>query len=489
MQADHSLASFIQPIGFLKFCTLARDRGEEKLLEFFHVVKVDWPKPDLAAREQPLATSADDRLIVLSSWMMVLGTIRVLCTFADLMSAFLNSARFASISRPMLVQYFDEHQPILAMTVAWPLLIGILLRRKRWPELLPAAGIAFLILAAGGMLAIIAEWNRARGGGITVGSFQLTRRALLNPTISDVALGLLGTCQLVLEFATAFRAFQLAHEFRGSRGASREPDRPRDARRSRCGRLAIYASIGFLVLMVRLPVWSTYLEVINGSTLIREFVLRSDINRINAPPRTARTSANPIQMKDLQTLIQSGGGPELAGHYLEARKAFERIILRAEKDPTTIHTPAAKAAIAQAENNLSWLLSTCPAVELRDPPEAVAHAKRATLLAPEQGNYWNSLGVAYFRNGQWEEAAQTLNHAMQLRDNGDSFDWFFLAMIEMKIGKRDRAQDWYQKAVSWYQLARPNDHELRRFHLEAANALGVSAPSQRLESKSRGGRR
>ena len=56
--------------------------------------------------------------------------------------------------------------------------------------------------------------------------------------------------------------------------------------RTRFGRLAIYASLGFLVLMIRLPVWSTYLEIINDSRIVREFVLKNDIRRINRPPRT-----------------------------------------------------------------------------------------------------------------------------------------------------------------------------------------------------------
>jgi hypothetical protein len=78
---------------------------------------------------------------------------------------------------------------------------------------------------------------------------------------------------------------------------------------------------------------------------------------------------------------------------------------------------------------------------------------------------------------------------MELRNKGDGFDWFFLAIIESKLGRKAQASEWYAKAVNWYQQARPENQELRRFHVEAAQELGVSAPSTRRqprESKSEG---
>ena len=47
-------------------------------------------------------------------------------------------------------------------------------------------------------------------------------------------------------------------------------------RGSRYGRMALYTSLGFLVLMIRLPVWSTYIEALNNSTFIRDLVIRSE---------------------------------------------------------------------------------------------------------------------------------------------------------------------------------------------------------------------
>ena len=65
---------------------------------------------------------------------------------------------------------------------------------------------------------------------------------------------------------------------------------------------------------------------------------------------------------------------------------------------------------------------------------------------------------------------------MQLRGNGgDSFDWFFLAMIHHKQGRKEQARDLYEKAVTWYHTQpAPNDDELYRFQVEAADDAGAA---------------
>ena len=68
---------------------------------------------------------------------------------------------------------------------------------------------------------------------------------------------------------------------------------------------------------------------------------------------------------------------------------------------------------------------------------------------------------------------------MELRGDGDSFDWFFLAIIHYKQGRKDQALDLYDKAVEWYQESAPNDEELYRFQVEAALELGLPNPTPR----------
>jgi tetratricopeptide (TPR) repeat protein/serine/threonine protein kinase len=128
---------------------------------------------------------------------------------------------------------------------------------------------------------------------------------------------------------------------------------------------------------------------------------------------------------------------------------------------------------ANAHNQAAWFLATCPDAKLRDPKRAVELAKKAVTLAPNEGNSWNTLGVAHYRAGQWQRAVGALKKSMDLRKGGDSCDWLFLAMAHWQLGEKDQAQQWYDRAVQWMDKNRPTDEELRRFRAEAAELLQV----------------
>src|SRR5262249_48548790 len=102
---------------------------------------------------------------------------------------------------------------------------------------------------------------------------------------------------------------------------------------------------------------------------------------------------------------------------------------------------------ALARNNLAWLLATCADPNLRDPARAVELAMKAVELAPEEGTYWNTLGVAHYRAGDVKAASDALHKSMGLRKGGDGFDWFFLAMAQWRLEHREEARAWYDKAV------------------------------------------
>jgi tetratricopeptide (TPR) repeat protein len=94
-------------------------------------------------------------------------------------------------------------------------------------------------------------------------------------------------------------------------------------------------------------------------------------------------------------------------------------------------------------------------------------------LAPQQGDFWNTLGVAHFRAGEWQAAVAALNQSMQLRKGGDSADWFFLAMAHWRRSDWDQARNWYDKAVAGMDSHSPNHEELLRFRAEATALLGI----------------
>ena len=121
-----------------------------------------------------------------------------------------------------------------------------------------------------------------------------------------------------------------------------------------------------------------------------------------------------------------------------------------------------------ATNTLSWWLATAPESSgLRDGAKAVELGKKAVAAFPLEGNYWNTLGVAQYRAGEWNDAIKSLEKSMELHKGGDSNDWFFLAMAHWQLGHPDQAGQWYKKAVDAMEKAKSRDPELLRFRAEA----------------------
>jgi eukaryotic-like serine/threonine-protein kinase len=122
-------------------------------------------------------------------------------------------------------------------------------------------------------------------------------------------------------------------------------------------------------------------------------------------------------------------------------------------------------------NELAWLLATCPDPTLRDPRRALKAAKKAVELEPKQGTWWNTLGVAHYRAGDWKSTLAALEKSMQLRNGGDANDWLFLAMAHSQLGHEEEAGKWYAEAVQWIDKNAPQNEELRRFRTEAVEVL------------------
>jgi tetratricopeptide (TPR) repeat protein len=134
----------------------------------------------------------------------------------------------------------------------------------------------------------------------------------------------------------------------------------------------------------------------------------------------------------------------------------------------------------EPHNDYAWLLATCSPSELRNPSQAVESAKKATELAPKEGSYWNTLGVAQYRAGDWQAAIAALERSMALQKGGDACDWLFLAMAHWQLGHREEAQKWYSKAGTWMDKHKSTIQELTRFRDEA-RAFFESPTSGRAE--------
>jgi serine/threonine protein kinase/Flp pilus assembly protein TadD len=128
-----------------------------------------------------------------------------------------------------------------------------------------------------------------------------------------------------------------------------------------------------------------------------------------------------------------------------------------------------------SRNYLAWILVTCEDLKIRNYAEGLKLAQRNIELVPKEGIYWNTLGAAHYRAGNGKETVAALEKSMQLRGGGDSYDWFFLAMAHWRLGEKDKARQWYDRAVQWMDKKMSKDKELGRFRAEAAELLKIEA--------------
>jgi tetratricopeptide (TPR) repeat protein len=124
-------------------------------------------------------------------------------------------------------------------------------------------------------------------------------------------------------------------------------------------------------------------------------------------------------------------------------------------------------------NELAWYFVAQTPEELRKPALGVKLARGAVELEPEKGAYWNTLGVAHYRAGDWNAAIAALQKSMELRKGGDSCDWFVLAMAYWQTGDKEQARKWHDRAIPWMEKNKVEDKELSAFRAEAAQLLGV----------------
>jgi eukaryotic-like serine/threonine-protein kinase len=124
---------------------------------------------------------------------------------------------------------------------------------------------------------------------------------------------------------------------------------------------------------------------------------------------------------------------------------------------------------------LAWIYVMGPK-KFRDAPRALPLARRAVELAPDEPLCLNTLGVVYYRLGQWREAVETLEASARAnREGPGAYDLFFLAMAHEQTGRHEKAKECYDQAVRWSRaqskLAPYQAVELRAIRAEADSVL------------------
>jgi serine/threonine-protein kinase len=139
-------------------------------------------------------------------------------------------------------------------------------------------------------------------------------------------------------------------------------------------------------------------------------------------------------------------------------------------------------AAVRRENAEAWRLVAGPP-ERRDPPRALTLARQAVKRVPKEPAYWNTLGVALYRCGHYDEAVTWLERSLAA-GKGDArcLDLVFLAMCYQRLGKTARARECFDQGVRAFGAAKTlraeEVAELEVFRAEAEAVLREAGPER-----------
>jgi eukaryotic-like serine/threonine-protein kinase len=128
------------------------------------------------------------------------------------------------------------------------------------------------------------------------------------------------------------------------------------------------------------------------------------------------------------------------------------------------------------------ILANCPAPEYRNPQRAVELARKFVELTSRSPWSLQLLGWSEYRAGHWQASIEALEESCKLQRNnqGDPFQWYFIAMAHWQSGHQEEARKWYHRSVRWMESYNLNNEEILAFHAEAAGVLRISLPSEEL---------
>ena len=143
------------------------------------------------------------------------------------------------------------------------------------------------------------------------------------------------------------------------------------------------------------------------------------------------------------------------------RKACARLLERAERvDDERLF------------NDIAWMFVIGPDA-VADYGPILQKARTAVESSPDESGSNNTLGVALYRAGKYDQAVERLNLAVAKRGGEDTAsDWIFLALAHHRLGHAEEAGKWLQKAAAWIdrhaaKLPWPHRLEMELFRAEA----------------------
>jgi tetratricopeptide (TPR) repeat protein len=113
-------------------------------------------------------------------------------------------------------------------------------------------------------------------------------------------------------------------------------------------------------------------------------------------------------------------------------------------------------------------LAHCPDPRVRNTKAAVKRASRATELQPDVGDYWYTLALVQYRNGDWRDSLTSLERVKARDGQFGGSDWLLVAMNRHQLKQKDEARAAFRKAVEWMeeQQRKAEENAVLRFQYE-----------------------
>jgi tetratricopeptide (TPR) repeat protein len=123
-------------------------------------------------------------------------------------------------------------------------------------------------------------------------------------------------------------------------------------------------------------------------------------------------------------------------------------------------------------NSIAWSLASHAHCQPDHAACAVRLTARAMELQPNESAYWNTMGVARYRNNEFQMAVEALKKSESLAP-GRSFvdNAVFLAMSYWRMGEQAVARQWLSEAINAFDKQSSPTDELRRFRQDAESLV------------------
>jgi len=139
-----------------------------------------------------------------------------------------------------------------------------------------------------------------------------------------------------------------------------------------------------------------------------------------------------------------------AGRYVDAVDFFTRGI--AELD-ARVHSgkdlELAVPSLAYRLDRFAWFLAHCPDKNTRDTKASVVHARRAAELRSDAADYWYTLAMVQYRNGDWRDSLASLDKMKVIQGDFDACDWLLSTMGLYRLNRQEEARAAFRKAGDW----------------------------------------